>query len=329
MLKLEALYNWLYEEGYEPELVEDDTQVAIPCPICDDDRPRLYIGTDTGAWICFHCGEQGGLQRFLITGHGLSGGDAFEVQRKMKPRRSDDEDLFDHFEPKPKKEKVVEKLTLPWDYHPIGHDSPKVFTRYLEGRGIDIDLAAEHGLGFAVSGRYANRIIVPNQSDGKLYTFIARTVLKKCPSCEETIDECSCRPFRFPKVLTPTKKHGAEPSLTLYNLDWVRRSKSKRVVVVEGWADALHRPDEAVALSGSKASATQLTLLAGLARGREIILALDGDEAGYKGTFKIAEALTAEMVRVKVALLPDGFDPGEMDQEEFEECLAKAQAFTL
>jgi DNA primase len=98
---------------------------------------------------------------------------------------------------------------------------------------------------------------------------------------------------------------------------------------VEGVFDALRFPYEAVALMGSSASTTQVTLLAGLARGRDVILALDPDTAGYLGAVKVANALASKLVPVRVALLPKGSDIGSLGAEAAEPYLANASRFIL
>lgn len=331
MIKTEALFAKLDTAGFQPELVEEDTEITICCPLCDDDLPRLYISADTGAWVCFHCHEQGGLHRLLLTVCEMDASEAFEVGRTL--RTVDPTEYDDYFElSEDSLNKTAEQpreLVLPSQFHPIDARAPSAILKYLERRHVSPELAAARGIGYAVTGRYAWRVIVPAITDQCLYTFVARTILTNCPNCEEVLDDCMCRPRRFPKVLTPTTKDGARPRYTLYNFDAVRASRSTRVIVVEGVFDALRLPTEAVALLGSSISATQVSLLAGLVRGRDCIIALDGDEAGYRGALKVAEALTAELVPVFVALLPYGADPGSMDAQELEKCLHDARAFVL
>lgn len=331
MIKTSALFDVLDQAGFEPELVEEDTEITIICPLCADDLPRLYVSADTGAWTCFHCHEQGGLHRLLMAVCEMDASTAYETSRTL--RTNDPTDYDDYFELSEDKAVVGSRqpavLTLPLQFHLIDTQTPAVILKYLERRHVSPQLAAARGIGYAITGRYAWRVIVPVKSDATLYTFVARTVLTQCPNCMEVLDDCTCRPRHFPKVLTPTTKDGANPRATLFNFDAVRSSRSTSVVVVEGVFDALRLPSEAVALLGSSASATQVSLISGLVRGRECILALDGDEAGYKGALKVAEALTAELVPLRVAVLPEGADPGSMDIDELHRCLTNAQAFVL
>ena len=322
-----ALFDALFEAGLQPELVEEDTEITVACPLCEDDRPRLYVSTETASWLCFHCHAQGNLHQLLMSVVGLDGHGAFDTSRSI--RLNGDDDYFELKEDRKPEPQKIAALELPGSFISITRETPEVYLKYLARRHISPELAAARGIGYSERGHYGKRIIVPVKSDGVLYTFIARTVLATCPSCSQGLDVCTCRPRRFPKVLTPPTANGARPSLTLYNIDSVRRSASPRLVVVEGVFDALRLPTEAVALLGSSASSTQVALIAGIARGRTVTLCLDGDEAGYKGALKVAEALIGEMVRVKVALLPEGADPGSLPMNELESCLVSAHPYVL
>ena len=99
--------------------------------------------------------------------------------------------------------------------------------------------------------------------------------------------------------------------------------------MVEGVFDALRLPNEAVATLGASASATQITLIAGLARGRECIVCYDSDQAGYLGAIKVAEALTSATIPVRVALLPIGKDPGSMKLSALEKALQQSRRYVL
>lgn len=326
-LRVSAFFQWLIDQGFEPEMMEEDEEIVICCPICQDSRPRLYVNASSGAFTCFHCHEEGSFHQFLMRVGDMGGSEAFALSRDLV--MEDGEIDWFEVEARPQKAAPSGNLTLPASFKSIDTDTPDVILKYLARRHISPELARSRGLGYATSGRYAWRVIVPVENDGKLYTFIARTILTQCPNCTERLDDCTCQPRRFPKVLTPPSKDGAAPRHTLFNLDAVSRSASRRVVVVEGVFDALRLPNEAVALMGSSASATQITLLAGLARGRDCVLALDGDSAGYHGALKIADALISQMVGVKVALLPEGSDPGSLPKPDLRKALDSARKFIL
>ncbi len=325
MLKPDALYNWLLDQGVEADYMEEDTEIVLACTQCDDDRQRLYITPDEGIWTCFRCGAQGALLDFLKDIVGLDFQEAMEAYRTLV--QSDHDDPWEDFTPAPDRPRAeaFTGVELPEEFHLLDERAPSHFLKYLEKRHVSLDLAISSGIGYAISGLYAYRLIVPVITDGEVYSYVARTIFRRCPRCDNKLDACSCK-FQIRKVLTPS---GGRPRLTLYNLDRVRASRGPRVVVVEGVFDALQLPSDAVALLGSSISPTQTTLLAGLSRGREVIVCLDGDDAGRHGARRVADALTSSLVRVSVAKLPEATDPGSLPRDQLEECLSTAKPYVL
>lgn len=328
MLKANELVSYLTEEGFDPDFAEDGEEIIFCCPLCDDDRSRLYVNTQTGGWKCFHCDEHGNLHQLLINVVGLNGSQAFSLRDRVWENGDYDVDVI--IKRREQMETVSNiPLHLPSDMEPIDQNTPQRYLNYLVKRHVSPELAATMGIGFVADGYWGRRIIVPVESDKHLYTFIARTLMTKCPNCDEVLNACTCRPFKYPKVLTPTKKRGAQPRLTLFNLDTLRNGNAGRLVITEGVFDALRLPNEAVATLGASASPTQITLLAGIARGRDTIVAYDPDQAGYTGALNVAKALSSMLVPVRVAVLPEGEDCGSIDRTLLEKCLKRARRFVL
>ena len=323
MLDSAALFDLLFSEGLDPEFVEEDTQITVTCTLCEDDRPRLYLSSDTGVWLCFHCGEQGSLMSFFSQVLGYPPDEAFEQRRRIiqfeehRPAR---------YLPHSSASEVEVPVELPLSYRPIKAASPAAFRNYLKRRHVSLNLAIAFQIGYAVTGPYSGRIIVPVQNEEgskpRLYTFIARTILKYCLNCLHNLADCVCAE-PISKVLTPV---GGHPRLTLFNYDAIRRSDSPLVIVTEGVFDALRLPEESVALLGAAISPTQVELLGRLNKmGKQIIICLDGDKAGRQGTKKVTEALLSCMLPVRVAHLPDDTDPNSLDMAVLADHLAQAK----
>lgn len=332
MFKPNAILNYLQQQGREPGVGEDGDEAIIDCPSCG--RPKCYINLEHGAFLCFVCHEEGSFHQYLLRYEGIDGGTAFELTRGMKMDNDEEFELFVEMTSKAAKPAPPTELELPQQFRPINQATPEVFKRYLAKRYVSLELAAQRGLGYCVSGRYANRIILPVTADGTLYTFIGRTILRVCPGCQQPIDGCACvnldgKSTKYPKVLTPTKKQGSQPSAMVYNFDAVQQSQGRRLIIVEGAFDALRLPTEAVALMKSSASRLQLSLIAGLARTREVIICLDADLAGYTGAGKLAEALVGQGVLPRIALLPAGEDPGSVARDVLDQALDEARPYVL
>lgn len=327
MIKTERFFAFLFDEGLDPEMAEEETEILFACPLCEDDRPRFYIAADAGMWTCFHCGERGSFYQFFTRVLGQTTHQAMESVRAYSSR----DDYLDPFEADylalpGRKEESPTFVELPEEFHTFEEPgTPARFLRYLDRRHVSRELAISREVGYAVTGHYADRIILPVRSDGLLYALIARSIFSSCPGCGNSFEDCECE-YTFRKVLYPK---GSKPRATLYNLDAVRGSLSPRLVVTEGAFDALRLPNEAVALLGSTISDTQVSLLAGISRGRDVVVCLDGDASGRKGAVKVADALTSMLIRCKIATVPDGTDPGNLNQEDLTECLKTAKPYVL
>ncbi len=324
MLDLERLFDLLSDAGFDPEFMEDETELTIACPLCEDDRPRLYINTDSGAWLCFHCSEQGGLWALLKSVLNLDGDEAMEQMNRIRRDAEDSGRAWrQRREVGARPEAIIE---LPDYYRPIDARTPAPFLEYLQRRHIDLELARSREIGYAVRGEYAYRVILPVRTGGFLYSYVARTILPQCLLCRLAVEDCVCQP--------PTKKvltaEGGAPRHTLYNYDAVVRGHLAWAVVVEGAFDALRFPDFGLALLGSAISPTQVALLAGLQHsGKQIVLMLDGDKTGRQATEKIAQTLVSAMVRPLIASLPDGEDPGAAPARAILNALDEAKEYVL
>ena len=107
---------------------------------------------------------------------------------------------------------------------------------------------------------------------------------------------------------------------------------SHTIILLEGVLDALylnHKGFKSVAVGGVSLSATQLQALQ-LAGCKELLLAMDMDEAGQRATEKLIKSLTGSSLRAYVVSLPDGFKDAdelvrERGAEAFQDAIIQAE----
>jgi len=291
MIDPDALIEFLIDGGIEAELVEDGTEVRIPCPLCGDDRSRLYIEAETGVWICFRCQERGDLFDFFHRALGMEPTEAFEARRKVR-FRTEPRFRFGGNIPAP-----VPGVELPLDYKPISILDPEIgadIIFYLDKRHVPYARAMSYQIGYCTDGPYTKRIIIPVTYRKRLYTFVARAL---DPAVE-------------PKVLYPK---GSRRSDVVFNLDRLERLQHPRpLIITEGVFDALRMPNCAVAILGSQMSAQQITLLGRLPVGwRPFVILMDGDKAGRSASGQIHKSLWSHGIPHTEARLPEGTDPSD------------------
>ncbi|HYV44448.1 MAG TPA: DNA primase [Myxococcaceae bacterium] len=117
-----------------------------------------------------------------------------------------------------------------------------------------------------------------------------------------------------PKYLNSRESRLYNKSDTLYGLDVAKDEvrKRKSAVLVEGYFDCigLHQAGvkHAVALCSTALTPGHLTAL-GRHEAKELVLLLDGDEAGRKAVERLCGPILAHGTAARVAVLPDGEDP--------------------
>ena len=171
---------------------------------------------------------------------------------------------------------------------------------YLEQRNIDPRTAKLFEVGFyAGPGTLSQRIVIPIQNEvGSLVAYAGRSIDGSQPR------------YRFPA--------GFRKGLEVFNLHrYIPSQRRRRVVVVEGFFDAMkvHQADfPVVALMGANMSQCQAELVS--KHFSEVVLLLDGDDAGRSGCKRATEMLVSHLVEVRVALVPAGKQPDQLEARE-------------
>ena len=210
-------------------------------------------------------------------------------------------------EPQRIRKKETAPTPLRFSLRPI--DSGHV---YLKQRGIDIDTAAEFGIGYYPGpGLLEGRVVIPIHNDrGQLVAYAGRAIDGRVPKYK--------LPAGFPK------------SKVLFNLHRAAACGSPRVIVVEGFFDCLkvHQAGQSwvVGLMGCHLSAEQERLL--LQRFRSIVLMLDGDPAGQQASSSITARLISSSTLDMVYLSP-GQQPDQMSSQEIQRALSAAARLGL
>lgn len=169
---------------------------------------------------------------------------------------------------------------------------------YLLERGIYRATAVDFGVGlYSGTGMMHGRIVIPiRNSKGELVAYAGRAVNEGGPK------------YKLPL--------GFRKSLEIYNIHRAAGASGERVIVVEGYFDCLrvHQAGfpNVVALMGCSLSGPQEALL--LDRFRQVLLMLDGDQAGRGANRAIAARLSTRC-SVGVVHVPDGAQPDQLPPE--------------
>ena len=276
-------------------------QIVCDCPFCDAER-KLYVSAVNGRWICYRCDERGSLATLVAA--------VDEVPFAEAKKRVRDADLFDARTARGRIEKGVRKpfvgsrsVTLPEEFEPVFDGLRWRVPEYLARRGVSPKIAARFGLGFANSGRYAKRVVLPCYMTGELRFFQARAV-----------DD------REPRYLGPS---GSRFGL-LFGHDLI--GTGRRIAVVEGAFDVIGCARAgvlAVGLFGKVADAGQILAIAKLDPSHVDVML---DPEAPREARKLCVALKEIGISSSVAKLDDGVDPGAATPEQIERALKRADA---
>jgi DNA primase len=180
---------------------------------------------------------------------------------------------------------------------------------YLEQRGVHRSTAARFGVGYyGESGFLQHRIVFPiHDSEGRPVAYAGRSVDGSEPR------------YLFPP--------GFRKSQVVFNLPRAMREAAECAIVVEGFFDCLrvHQAGcrNVVALMGVSLSEMQEKML--LERFPQLVLMLDGDEAGRRASHQLVERL-ARKVSVAMIEVADGRQPDQLSSEEVQGVLHSANA---
>jgi DNA primase len=277
----------------EPRKHNDVTgQISFDCPVCSHDikgldegdgKGNLEINYNQHVYKCWACAETHGTHGHL--------GRLIDQYGNKKDKQFYTLVRPDDFE---RKQKEYEVLRLPKEYQKFEDVNPKYPPRaqaynYLKRRGITDEMIEKYDIGFALSGEYAGRIIVPSYDhEGFLNYFVSRSWDKYSK-------------FKYKNPVAPKE-------LLIFNesrINW-----DEDIYLVEGVFDGFFVPNS-IPLLGKFLSDMLWETLYGKAKGR-IIICLDGDawEDAKKIYFKLSGGKLKG--RIDIVRLPDDKDLGDL-----------------
>jgi DNA primase len=307
------------------------------CPFHNEKTPSFLISTARQSYYCFGCGEKGDIFTFVEKMEGVD----FKSALKTLADKAGVELVYERGENKDEKDKlysVLEDSALFFENNLAANKEAK---DYLLGRGISEESIKHWRLGFApeewrlllnhlktlnydetiilkaglakrpddASGKepydvFRGRLIFPLfDTSGKVIAFSGRALAKDA----------------VPKYLNSPDTPLFTKSEVLYGLDKAKDDIRKKdyAVLVEGQMDLVlsHQAGIKNTVASSGTAFTQMHLERLKRLSNRIILAFDGDSAGFKASEKSTTLALALGMEPKVAVLPEGKDPADLVRE--------------
>ena len=355
------------------------------CPFhANTKTPAFAVFADSGTWRCFgECNEGGDIFKFVMKKEGWDFPEALQylAQRagvELKPQtpeRKAEEERTD------KLRELLEESVIFYRHHLLSTPNGAQALEYVEKRGVTRETIETFGLGYAPDtwdaafnhftargfnaqdlmdaglaserregggyyDRFRNRLMFAiRDAQGRMAGFGARVL----------------NPEDNPKYLNSPQTILFDKSQLLYGMDRARKAirSQDQVVIVEGYMDVIvpHQAGYENLVSPMGTALTEHHLRQLKRYTRRMVLALDPDAAGQKGTLRGLETArhaldrSAEMdasrlfdprglVRsegrleadLRVCTLPDDLDPDEIvlrDPQEWERLVAEAEPIVI
>jgi len=308
------------------------TSFRARCPFHNEKTPSFYISPDRGSYYCFGCGAKGDIFSFVQEFEGLD----FVGALKMLADKAGVTITYDKSENYSEKDilfKILEKTTTYLEQNLNSNVSVK---SYLQSRGLSEESIKKWRLGYVPDGwrnildflvksgfslsdiekaglikkndrgdyydRFRDRIMFPIfDPSSRVIGYSGRTMKK---------DTDEAKYLNSPETVLFDKSN------ILFGYNFAKQSirKNNFSILVEGQFDVLmsHQAgySNTVATSGTALSESQVDLLRRLSD--RLVIAMDGDGAGFRASQKAWELALQKGIDVKMAYMDSKEDPADV-----------------
>jgi len=305
------------------------------CPFHSEKTPSFSVHAAHQFYKCFGCGASGDVLKFVMEFEHVSFPEALKLLAERNgipmPKQAEYADPDTRL-----RAAVFQMQELAQDAFrehlasPAGAEA----SRYLEKRGVSLDVSAQFGLGYADrSGRFLLRILARHEftaeqlersgllgrrDDGSFYDRFRNRLMFPIHSESGKVIAFGGRALDAndePKYLNSAESPIYKKSAVLYNLHRAKEGirKADRAVLVEGYMDAIGVSaaglQEVVASCGTALTAEQVRALRRFSD--KIAVNFDPDAAGANAAERSINMLLDESMHVRIVELEDGLDPDE------------------
>lgn len=303
------------------------------CPFHDEKTPSFSVSRNKQIYYCFGCHKGGNVIQFIMEVEHLSYVEAVRFLAKRAGIELREEEVRrDPQEELRKRLRSLLELTARDFLLKLSKKEGGTAAHYLRDRGVDAETAYRFGLGYAPENRRELYLFLKNKgfrddemaqsglyrrNDRGLYTLFSNRLTfpifdvfgKIIGMGGRRLDDDPKSPKYINSPETPLYHKGQH----LYALNLAKRSRADRLLIVEGYLDAVsaHQAgfDQTAAVLGTALTAVQARLLRKYRS--EVILCFDSDTAGQEASLRSIEVLKSAGVKPYLILLPEAKDPDE------------------
>ncbi len=310
------------------------------CPFHNEKTPSFFVSPDRGSYYCFGCQAKGDIFTFVQEFEGLDFIGSLKVLAEKAGVK------LEEYNPKDKTEKdklfsILEEATL---FYQRKIQDSKDALLYLTKRGLNDETLSNFRIGFAplewrdLHDHLLKKNISPAEmlqvglvkrkegtKDSYYDTFRGRIMFPISDSSGRVVGfsgRILVADDKSPKYLNSPETILFNKSEILFGLDKAKidiRLKDYSILV-EGQMDIvmMHQAGikNTVASSGTALTTEHLIKLRRLSN--RIIMAYDGDSAGFSASNRSAQIALSLGMELKVAEMPEGKDPADLAKDDAE-----------
>ncbi len=326
------------------------------CPFHNEKTPSFNVNRENQFYHCFGCGAGGNVISFLMEHIGLSYIDAVKfLANRINYDLPEENYSQDMAKKRELKQKLYEihKVSARFYYENLISSDGKNAQDYLDNRQISASARIKFGLGYSPIAKgalykklkelgYDDEIIFKSglaykKDNGAVFDKFYNRLMFPIIDVYGNVIGFGGRILGDgqPKYLNSPESEIFTKSENLYNLNLARKSKSKEMILVEGYMDAIAIYQagftNVVASLGTAFNERHAKTLKNYAK--SVILLFDSDEAGTKAILRAIPVLKKAGLRVKVVQVTDAKDPDEFIKKfgasAFDELIKNAKSSVI
>ncbi len=319
------------------------------CPFHHEKTPSFFVYPGTMSYHCFGCKESGDLISFLRKYENLGFVEAVEKLANianMPMPELKDSDAEEIARKKAERKEILSALKDSARYYfdnlRLDHPQAQIAREYLKKRQIDQKSIVRFGLGCSLDYDSSLRYLrekgysleilkkagLASETNGKAYDSFARRLMFPLINKDGEVIGFSARLLEN-KDVAKYKNTSATPvfnkSEVVFAINLLQKLRNERrdnnadyngfenIIIVEGQIDVITMHHfgitNTIACLGTALTPMHARKLKQFSE--NVILLLDGDSAGHKATLRSIDVLRGQAINVRVARLPDGYDPDE------------------
>jgi len=303
------------------------------CPFHSEKTPSFSVEPVKQFFYCFGCNKGGSVIQFIMEIEHLDFPDAlrFLADRAGITLPESDEPAERENARQRKKILEINKQAARYFFSLLAGSNGYRALEYLKKRGLSDRIIRRFGLGLSPAGwseltdYFINNGVSPDlllasglsikSAKGNLVDRFRNRIMFPIFDIRGDIIGFGGRVLddSQPKYMNSPDTPVYNKSRELYGLNFARKSKSRKLLIVEGYMDviSLHQAgiDYAVASLGTSLTQMQAWILKKYAD--EVIISYDADTAGQAATLRGLEILEKAGCHTKVLVIPEGKDPDE------------------